>query len=199
MGDIVNIETFRIRSALNNFNTTGKISNYLIDGDCVTKKAALIGGPDVTESISTILAQSKVDEFINLQSTFNYDYAYLKDNMHTRSTDFMYPGILNRYRRGINPVAALYNSLQEALFKYDETNKHYVWIVSLFADSDWIANLYEALDSDVTRITSIISKYRASNSAFINKKLKRLQKLKETFLQFIEVFGMVQEWIVENF
>lgn len=198
--NVIDFETAKLRIGLKRFATTGRLSAVLLENDSLRTKAYSAGCYDfgTIQQVETILKQSRLDAYIDMQSNFNTDYAIVTTNLRTLSTDFMFPGILNHYRRGINPVTALYNSLQEALFKHHEHNKVYDWTIRLFNNKGWLQSLLSALKQDVKDISHLIKTYANSNSSFISKQLKHLRTMQENFKHYAEVFVLVQDWIKEN-
>ena len=69
-------------------------------------------------------SQSLEDYEIELQ------HNRLLDSLRTNSSLFMYPYTLSNYKRGINPVCALYEELQASLHKSNKT-KFDKWLIDL--------------------------------------------------------------------
>ena len=63
---------------------------------------------------------------------FSKDHAELLACLKTKNAKYKFPTVMSGYRKDINPVDALYQNLQEALFRFDKDDKFYVWIISLF-------------------------------------------------------------------
>lgn len=129
-----------------------------------------------SQQSSTIIHKNVYDTFLT--------------NMHTRHSEFMFPSILSGYRRGINPVDALYNNLQKSLFNYDKHDKTCVWVIGLFKDIEWSNKLCYAIVQDCNNIDNICQLY--SNDIAMVAELKRI-KLK--FLHYLEVFKLMRTWI----
>ena len=110
------------------------------------------------------------------------DYRDFLCTMHTRNSTFMFPTILSKYRRGINPVDALYNYLQEVLFYFDYNNKTHTWVMSLFQNTQWTAYLIAAIEKDCIAIDNIQSQYS------LNLELLRIR---HRYTDYIVVFRSV--------
>ena len=120
------------------------------------------------------------------------------DTLNTKSAEFMFPSILCNYRKGINPVKALYNSLQESILKYDRENTHYNWILSLFEDSAWYDNLMLALRTDISNGKEILKSGMNNESILIKDDKKNLARTLEDFLTYVEIFEMLKDWKKDN-
>lgn len=196
--NIIDFENAKIRFALKKFESTGYLSDALIVENNVALKVKQIGQQSTITRVETMLQHSRINAYIDMQSEFNTDYATLLADFKTHSPNFMFPGILNHYRKGINPVAALYLSLQEALFKYHDNKTKYKWLVGLFTDDAWLESITKSLQDDVNSIDTFCKKYNSCNSPFIESKLKNLQLMQENFMHYAEVFLLVKEWTKEN-
>lgn len=196
--NVINFETGKIRVALRKFEATGEVSDYLLDGESIVKEAYSVGHCSTVQRVKTMLEINKLYAYIDFQEQFNIGLAEIKNNFKTIDADFMFPTVLSKYRKGINPVDALYNSLQEALFKFHEDIPAYNWVVSLFEDGDWLDKLLQSMTDDMNAIRAFIKKYISSNGTFITKELKNLQLMHDHFMHYTEVFLMVRQWSTEN-
>ena len=105
----------------------------------------------VTGHSSFFLNNSQID-YLALYNTFN-------KNMLCRYAIFKYPSILAKFRRGINPVSAIYNEMQKVLL-LDNNDAYSVWLMSLFDNKEWVAKLIHALDTDIKSISKITNEYQ---------------------------------------
>lgn len=137
---------------------------------------------DSTKSIQ------QLSHSLNMHSFNEYnmdrDYNRLLKSFDTRKSMFMFPTTMSGYKTGINPVDALYNTLQKILFTQDESNTTYQWIVNLFSNKEWVNKLFSAIDSDCKKL----DKFR------IDKKIsdyKNLNLIKERFLNYRYFFKLM--------
>jgi len=127
---------------------------------------------------------------------FNKEYSELISCLKTKSPRYKFPTIMSGYRKEINPVDALYQNLQEALFRFDKNNKFYVWIISLFTDEEWLTQLLADLNNDCVTI----SKFQKENSK--NKygvglnELHVLQNIKSNFVHYRKAFIMMKGYTI---
>ena len=128
------------------------------------------------------------------QLLFDQEYKKLVNSYHTKRSEFMSPSILSGYRRGINPTDALYNNLQEILFKYDKNEEFCVWVVGLFKNIEWTDRLCAALKRD----QEAISKFQEDNFdpyyGVGDQEIIELEKIKNKFAHYAEVFKLMKSW-----
>jgi hypothetical protein len=125
---------------------------------------------------------------------FNKEYTELIDALSSRHRKYRYPTILSGYRKEINPVDALYQNLQESLFKYNPENEFCVWVINLFKDEVWLSQLLQDLEDDCNSITDFQQRhYKNPNNIGLNK-LHILQNIKSNFEHYAELFTMMQSW-----
>jgi hypothetical protein len=126
-------------------------------------------------------------------NSFFDNYNRLLNNLNSKNTKYRYPTILADYRRSINPVDALYQNLQEVLFKYDEENDFCVWLIDQFKDHRWVDELIRDLKEDCQVITEFqIEHYNKKESEKLEY-LNILQNVKTKFRHYIEVFEMMKD------
>jgi hypothetical protein len=105
-------------------------------------------------------------------------------SLETNSPRFKFPTIMNGYCRGMNPVSALYENVQEILLKNNRDHEICRWVLSLFNNEKWKIELIDALKRDRIRIAKVI---RDGNFSPLDKKL--LQYNAEKFRHYIVVFS----------
>jgi hypothetical protein len=103
---------------------------------------------------------------------------------------------MSGYRKDINPVDALYQNLQEALFCFDKNNKFYVWIISLFRNEEWLDNLLADLHHDCVMISRFQKdNYKNKYNVGINE-LHVLQNIKSNFAHYKKTFAMMRDYTI---
>ena len=120
-------------------------------------------------------------------SEFELSKNILLKGYKTRSTKFMFPTTLAPYRKGMNPVAALYAELQETIFLFDEDNITHAWLLNLFADKEWVNALLDAINDDYDELMHFHAKYE-SRCHF--KELIPVIHTMSNYKQYHEVFAM---------
>jgi hypothetical protein len=159
-----------------------------------------VGLPTSARNVPGYLRMKKglrVNEFIKRAeelARFKDDLAILKSNFKTESTKFMFPTIMCRYRRGMNPVRGIYYELQKTLFQFDKDNPVHIWIITLFHNKEWYRKLIEAIAHDYFIITKF---QQAHLPQFRNKHIERelsvLNNVKENLLHYKEVFSLMSD------
>ena len=136
-----------------------------------------------------IRGRSWLCKMIDQPLSFTQYKTQQKDDFHsrlkTRSCAFMFPTTMAGYRKGINPVDALYNTLQRTLFNFDKKDVYHIWIIGLFKNPDWNNKLQCALIADCETISRRMQIY---------PKDKDLDRLYLKFLHYREVFKLMEYW-----
>ena len=127
---------------------------------------------------------------------FNKEYINLVANLKTKSAKYKFPTILSGYRKEINPVDALYQNLQEALFCFDKDDKFYVWIISLFGDEKWLKDLLADLSYDCIAITKFQQDNCKNKYNVGLNELHILQNIKSNFAHYKKTFAMMRNYTV---
>lgn len=143
------------------------------------------------KEINTIIKYVYRKEY---QQDFTYEYNSLLENLETKQAKFKFPTILSGYRKDMNPIDALYQNLQEALFKYDKDNPICVWIIELFKDEQWLDDLIYAIRKDYTDINNFQHKHYRNEHAIGYGEICVLQNIKTNYAHYIEVFSMMKDW-----
>lgn len=128
---------------------------------------------------------------------FQEDYESLLKNLETQSGDFRYKEILALYRPGINPVRALYESLQASIFKYEDRTNFDNWVIDLFRNDRWLNQLLKALKRDCQTIKTFQSN-NLINDEDVIEKLNILNNIRSDFIHYITVFKLMKEWNKDN-
>lgn len=147
------------------------------------------GSPPMSSLNSTQL--DVLPDFIELECDL------LIKGLRSKKLKYKYPTILSGYRKEINPVDALYQNLQESLFKYDPNNEFCMWVISLFEDDEWLSELIKDLEIDCANITQFQIRYRVSH------KFRTLHDIKHNFQHYIKFFNLMRgdvtpRYIVSN-
>jgi hypothetical protein len=125
---------------------------------------------------------------------FNKEYTELISSLKTKNVKYRMPTVMSGYRKDINPVDALYQNLQEALFCFDKEDKFYMWIICLFKEKLWLDNLLADLTSDCEAI-SIFQKSNSKNKYNVGlNELHILQNIKSNFAHYKKTFAMMRNY-----
>jgi len=187
-GKIINFDKARIASYLRQYEKTGVIHHGLLRAVPNEFPAYARTLPGYTFAKNGIARHKYLQQQETLD-VFNEDLEILRDSFKTEATEFMFPTIMCRYRKGMNPVRGLYYELQKTLFTYNEADIVHRWIISLFHDQSWYNELITALEYDYEAITKFQHKHLPkTRNKHIERELSVLNNVKENLLHFKEVF-----------
>lgn len=196
MGIVIDLETERIARGLKEYKSTGIVPKVVFTEELEIKKEVFavsrrlnISNQKITLDCSNTASFYKIFE----NRKFDEDLENIRHNFKTNSYKFKFPTILSKYRRGINPVNALYNELQETLFKYKADCDKHVWIISLFKDQQFLNELISAIENDLTDIVQLENKYKNPLTTHVTKHIVELQKVKQNLLHYKDVFILVAD------
>ena len=194
-GKVINFNKARIMAYMERYEKTGVLHKNF---------AMAIGGetlPSYARDFksftyaSIALKNQRIRARNNIILDFENDLELLKDNFETESAQFMFPTVLSQYRRGMNPVRALYYELQKTLFQFDKTNEVHLWMISLFSDEDWYKSLIKALNTDYRAISKFQQKHlpQGATAKSVERELSVLNNVKENLKHFKEVFILMKD------
>lgn len=129
----------------------------------------------------------------NPKELFELEYQNLISNLKTKNQKYRHPTIMGGYRKTINPIDALYQNLQEVLFKYDDDNEFCVWLVNLFEDSEWLDQLLCDIEEDCINISKFQKKHLKYQKNYKLERLHVLQNMKSNFTHYKNVFKMMED------
>lgn len=194
------------------FLRTGNISDDLRSAIYNTTPADMemfrVGLSDENRKIFDIVITQVIKitetDIIKFKQKVNILCQNVLDTLETNNDAYAIPEIIQRYRDSINPVKALYYDLQEIIFLYDgkPKNKHHMFLIELFRDSNYADRYVLAIDKDIKRlddcqnsINFLKSEYKITlNSSYATK----VKELRVEMLQWKKLIMRFPEWIKEN-
>lgn len=87
------------------------------------------------------------------------DYSKLFLDFATTHSDFAFPGVLQHYRYGINPVLAIYYELQNLCAYPERDQDMHTWLENMIKDPEFSHKIISALEHDIRRLKHIIVTY----------------------------------------
>lgn len=165
MPEVIDFICVRIQAELEKFSKTKTLPHDLLDGvytieDIETCKHHFTARQiRLADRISKEYDRKTGESLESLKAALKKEYAALTKQSRTRSGDFSFPHVLNRYRKGINPIRALYYDARDMTRRYDPTSEHHLWLSSLLTDLEFNNSLLDALEADVKRLERIIKRY----------------------------------------
>lgn len=196
--NIINFKVAAINVKLNKFSKHGILdeSLYYKDGTEYHIRSEIKNhcDPDLITEINKKLKVKRTSEFILYTNQFEDKLENLKESFKTHHHNFKFPSILRKYRKGINPVTALYNELQEALFLYNASNDYYVWVISLFKNKAWTESLLTAIEHDIVAIKCFLNEHTAIGTKLYKDDIGTIQNIQKNLAHYYEVFSLMEQW-----
>jgi hypothetical protein len=195
MEKVVDIKTKSLELEIKRYIDTGILTD-LIEKEL--PNIVKLGTPSLKRDIDRQLEIKQITELIYNTDEFITRYVLFIENMSTRSSKFMFPTILSRYKKGINPVHALYNSTQEVILTFQDNNITHTWLIELFDNEEWVMDLISATYRDLTEVELLLADSTSIPSARIRDDIKFLKRLSENLRAYIFTFESVSEWKKDN-
>ena len=80
-------------------------------------------------------------------------------NLRTKKDIFVFPSLMKKYRKDINPARALYFEISNLMLHFNSDDERHIWLLGLFKENTWRQELIHSCLLDVQNIDSLISKY----------------------------------------
>jgi len=91
----------------------------------------------------------------NLRSEYNE----ILNEQQSRSSEFAFPEIMNKYRDSINPLLALHYEIKRWSWNYDPDDLYQQWLIDTVSDHFFHTKVTTALKEDIIVFKNIIKKY----------------------------------------
>ena len=111
---------------------------------------------------------TKDNNEIDLQIRYDLEDAYftITNNLITKSTEYCFPSVLNKYRRDINPVRALYFDILELEFDLEHPDNNQQFIISKFHDQIFFKKLMRDIETDINSLEKIEYKFNDAKKSY---------------------------------
>lgn len=168
MAGIINLSCLRIKYALDSYIRTNIIPSELRDGEfSVDDILRCAKDNDLfdqahQDAINKLLAdyqQKTQRNLVDIRKNLKAEYKYLLDSLHTKNNEFRFNVVLQRYRRGINPVTALYYETKQMLKSFDPLNEQHCWLLDLITDPVFNQKLTDAIAYDINQLQTFMNTY----------------------------------------
>ena len=164
-GEVVDFEILRIQSELDKYQRTKSLPHIILDGayslsdiiklyDKLSPKHQRIVDrlkKDYTQTVKTSIQ--------HLQQTLKKEYSYTMKNLATEHSSFVFYGISQRHRAGLNPVRAMYYEAREVARRYNPINDYHQYLVGILCDKTFVSIILDALLKDIQRLEKIVKRY----------------------------------------
>ena len=204
MDNVIDFVLLRIQVELEKFQRTKTIPHDLLEGtyniddiknlyyDKLSHKHKKIADRLIRD-----YDQKTKQSLDSLKLALRKDYISVMSTLKTTSTDFMFPTVLNKYRKDINPVKALYYEAREIFRGYNPENPAHVWLIDLITDNEYNNKIVDALSVDIKRLEKIVSRYYLSMITYtdhIPLELFHARQLVKDFRHYLIVFSNARKW-----
>lgn len=197
-GEVLDFEVLRIQSELDKYNNTKSLPHIILDGvyslDDIFNLYSKLSSKH--QSIADDLKQNYHTTLKNcitsLRISLKKEYTYTMNNLATEHESFKFAPVMCKYRKGINPIRALYYELRDIKRRYTATNEHHVWLVDILTDSQYKHIILDAIQKDIDRLEKIIKRFYipiVSNSSHIPLELFHAKQTISDFRHYYKVFN----------
>ena len=177
MDKILDIRDLQITIALNHWMRDKKQSDLLNDilarvGDNknkFTKEFSRLSKKQVDHLFETYIAYYNFhadDEIyinLNLRKSLEEKYFNVNEELKTKNMEYKIPGLLVKYRPGINPVRAMYFEVQELMtMEFNFENVVHQQIFSFFRDKIAYEKFINDINFDINQLTKLEKHYQYS-------------------------------------
>lgn len=197
-GEVIDFEVLRIQSELDKYNDTKSLPHIILDGvyslddifevypKLSTKHQAI--ADDLKQNYNTTLTNC----ITSLRISLKKEYTYTMNSLATEHESFKFAPVMSKYRKGINPIRALYYELRDVKKRYTSTNDHHIWLVDILTDTQYKHIILDALQKDIDRLEKIIKRFYipiVNNSQTIPLELFHAKQTISDFRHYYEVFS----------
>lgn len=165
-GKILDFKLIRFKESLEKFNKTNVIPDEYLTGILNIEDLKKHYYEDLSDGYKKIFVnlQRKLTGKLrkdthNLQETFMEEYHSLMNNLRTRKDIFIFPSIMKKYRKDINPARALYFEISNLMLHFNSDDERHIWLLGLFKENTWRQELIHSCLIDIQNIDNLISKY----------------------------------------
>lgn len=141
--------------------------------------------------------QSSRKEYLNLRASLVSEYEVFWKHCCTARPSWMFPSVMAKYRKNINPVRSLYYEMREIMFSYNPDNSHHVWLISTFSQPEFISQLIECTWKDKVKLDRLIDCYHplfVSNGEEIPIELVHMIQTRQDLVEYVNLFNQFAKW-----
>lgn len=204
MNNVVDFVLLRIQLELEKYQKTKTIPHDLLEGaysiDDIKEHYYEKLSPKYKKIADRLIRdydQTLVQSLDSLKIALRKDYISVISTLKTADADFMFPTVLNKYRKDINPVKALYYEVREVFRSYNSENPVHVWLVDLVTDKEYNNKIIDALLIDIKRLEKIVSRYYLPLIRYTDNiplELFHARQLVKDFRHYLNVFNNARNW-----
>ena len=165
-GEIIDFVVLRITTELDKFQRTKTIPHTLLEGALELQEIRDVYYDKLPAKYQKIFNkvlkeyhQNIGKNFDSLKTAMKKDDARVINNMSTEHESFRFKEVMNLYRKGMNPVRALYYQTREVIRRFNPEHPFHYWLVDLVTDLEYNNIILDALGKDVRKYEGIIKRY----------------------------------------
>lgn len=201
--NIVDFVCLRIQAELDKFARNNSLPSSLMDGafsiDDIDRCWHTLSGEQKVSArkLQNLYSYQIRENHETFMEAFHKDYHELLKNLKTQDNKFQFPGVLIRYRTGINPVTALFYEVRYAMRNYDPTSEYHDWLHCLITDNDFSNTLQDSLGHDIGILDCILNRYYVplqSNDMNIPLELMHAREMIKRFKYYVRFFRKSRTW-----
>lgn len=180
MTDVYHINQVRMIRDLEEFDKKKILSNFIIkylkdNGIEKTKFYKFCSGISKKQTktlhkhlVNAYYYYNKDNNEIDLQIRYDLEDAYftITNNLMTKNLEYVFPSVLNKYRRDINPIRALYFDVLELEVDFDNPDSNQQFIISKFNDEVFFKKLMRDIETDIVGLEVIEHKYNDAKKSY---------------------------------
>lgn len=180
MTDVYHINQVRMIRDLEEFDKKKVLSNFIVqylkdNGIEKTKFYEFCSGLSKKQTrilhkrlVNAYYHYNKDNNEIDLQIRYDLEDAYftITNNLMTKDVQYFFPSVLNKYRRDINPVRALYFDVLELEVDFNHPDGNQEFIISKFKDTVFFRKLMHDIETDINSLEMIENKFEDAKKSY---------------------------------
>lgn len=196
-GQILDFKLIRFKESLDKFNKTNVIPDEYLTGILNIEDLKNLYYKELSEGYKKIFAnlQRKLTSNLrktehNLQETFSEEYNNFLNNMRTKKDVFVFPSIMQKYRKDINPARALYFEITNLMLRFNSVDENHIWLLGLFRENTWRKELIHSCLVDIQKIDDYISKYfhHMKKQGNVSLEMMHIIEIRKDLRKYVKAF-----------
>lgn len=180
MGKVYHIHQIKLIEGFQQFEKNQTVNKDLasyLDKNGISKQKfydffSNLSRNDVREYYKLIVSafQKHVKNSAELDLQLRYDledvYYTITNNLKTCDRKYIFPSVLKKYHKNINPVRALYFEIQEIDINYNNENADHKFVISKIKDREFIEKLIQDIKLDLKSLNELEKRYTQTKKTF---------------------------------
>lgn len=203
MSDLIDFRVIRLREELKKFRTHNAIPSSFITGvftaEDIEKRRDLLTDEE-NEIADELLDKYKKQVSVSYNSlhySLVKEYRSFMNTCCTSGSQWMFPGILAKYRKNINPVRSLYYEMRSIMFSYDPNNQYHAWLYDTLSDTEFLYRLIECTWKDKRKLDHMLDYYHPLFKATDREppvELLHMLQTRQDMVEYVNLFNQFKNW-----